>query len=59
MSRRGSFRQADATRAFRAAVAAGLKPNSCTIAPDGSIKLDFADEPARGSQNPVDRVLRQ
>lgn len=40
-SRRSAFKQADASRALRAAVAAGLKPSGYTIAPDGSIHVDF------------------
>lgn len=58
MQRRAAFRQADATRALRAAIAAGLKPSGCTIAPDGSIKVDFDDTVARCPPNPLDRVLK-
>lgn len=57
MSRRSTFKQADATRAFRAALAAGLKPSGCTIAPDGSIKLEFG-EAMQGARNPLDRILQ-
>jgi hypothetical protein len=40
-ARRASFKQADATRALKAAVAAGLKPSGYQIAPDGSIQVTF------------------
>jgi hypothetical protein len=58
VQRRAPFKQADATRALRAAIAAGLKPSGCTIAPDGSIKVDFEDTVANGPRNPLDRVLK-
>jgi len=59
MTRRANFRQADATRAFRAAVEAGLQPKSCTFGPDGSIKVEFADAAGVDHHNPLDRVLQR
>lgn len=56
MARGASFKQADAARALRAAVAAGLRPSSCIIRPDGSIEVAFTEAPG-GSRNPLDRVL--
>jgi hypothetical protein len=55
--RRGTFKQADAAKALRAAVAAGLKPSGYTIAPDGSIRVEFGDGCPAGPRNPLDRVL--
>lgn len=56
MTRRAAFKQADAERALRAALAAGMRPSSCTIAPDGSIKVEF-DEAGKAPRNPWDKVL--
>ncbi len=53
--RRASFKQADAARALRAAVSAGLKPRGYTIGPDGSIHVDFSDGSALAS-NSFDRL---
>lgn len=53
------FKQADATRALRAAVKAGLKPSECVIGPDGAIRMVFSDAPAVGGVNPLDRVLQR
>ena len=39
VSRRAHFKQADAARALKAAVAAGLTPSGYTIAADGSITV--------------------
>jgi hypothetical protein len=44
MSRRAAFTQADATRALRAAVAAGLKPSGYRIDPNGVIHVEFGKE---------------
>lgn len=52
------FKQADATRALRAAVKAGLRPSECVIGPDGAIRLVFGETPAASSSNPLDRLLR-
>lgn len=57
MTRAAGFKQADATRALRAAVAAGMKPSECVIGRDGSIRLVFGEAPVVGTANPVDRVL--
>ena len=59
MTARSAFRQADATRALRAAVKAGLRPSECVIGPDGAIRLVFSDTPATGGANPLDRVLQR
>jgi hypothetical protein len=53
---RSAFKQADAARALRAALAAGMKPIGYTIAPDGSIKVEFEGWPA-ARKNPLDRLL--
>ena len=54
--RRASFRQSDAARALRAAVAAGLRPNAYTITTDGSITVSLGDgENAKG--NSFDQLL--
>ena len=58
MAKVSRFSQADAARALRAAVAAGLKPSGYTINPDGSIHVDFSELPS-GSANPWDRVLQR
>lgn len=47
MSRRASFKQADATRALRAAVAAGLKPTGYRVDPSGAIEVMLGDGKAR------------
>lgn len=59
MTARSTFKQADATRALRAAVKAGLKPSECVIGPDGAIRLVFGDVPAAGAANPLDRLLNR
>lgn len=56
MSRRARFNQADAARALRAAVAAGLIPSGFTVAPDGSIHVEV-DCGTAAPKNPLDRVL--
>ncbi|MCW3796913.1 hypothetical protein OMW55_03720 [Sphingomonas sp. BN140010] len=55
MSRRASFKQADAARALRAAVAAGLKPHGYSIAPDGSIRVEFGETAQTG--NSFDAII--
>jgi hypothetical protein len=48
LARRASFKQADLTRALRAAVAAGLKPSGYKINPiDGSIEVQVGGAAAR------------
>lgn len=55
---RSAFRQADAERALKAAVAAGLRPSGYSIAPDGSIRVEFGEGAATALKNPLDRILR-
>lgn len=55
--RRSAFKQADAARALRAAVAAGLKPSGYTIAPDGSIHVEFGNGVAANG-NSFDRLRK-
>ena len=43
MSRAAAPRQADVTRALKAASAAGLKPSGYSIAPDGTIHVTFGN----------------
>ena len=58
MSARARFKQADVTRALKAAVAAGVKPAQIVLEPTGEMRLIFIDEgqPA-GTINPLDRLL--
>ena len=51
MSRRAAFKQADLTRALRAAKAAGLKPSGYRINPvTGEIEVQLGnDNPASGN----------
>ena len=51
VSRRAAFKQADATRALRAAVAAGLKPISFRIDPSGAIVVNMGDGAVRSSNS--------
>lgn len=44
MSRAARFKQADATRALRAAVAAGLKPSGFRIDANGAIVVMLGDD---------------
>jgi len=57
MTRAAAFKQADATRALKAAVAAGLKPSGYKIEIDGAISIYFDDTPNPARRNPLDRVL--
>ena len=57
MTQRSTFKQADATRAMRAAVKAGLRPSECMIDPTGAIRLVFSDGGPVSIVNPVDRIL--
>lgn len=50
-ARRSSFRQADATRALKAAAAAGLKPTGYRIDPGGSIVVMFGEAAARSANS--------
>jgi hypothetical protein len=49
------FRQADVTRAFRAAQAAGVRVARVEIDRDGKIVIVTADEPERREANEWDR----
>ena len=57
-ARRATFKQADATRALRAAVAAGLKPSGYKIDTTGAIHVSFADTLLPTGANPWDEVLQ-
>ena len=65
MASAARLRQADLTRALRAAeasiqraTAAGLKPSGIKVEPDGTVHILF--EEASGSRkNPLDRLLDQ
>jgi len=59
MTQPARFKQADATRALRAAVKAGLRPSECVIDSSGSIRLVFSDGGPVGTANPLDRLLRK
>ena len=56
--RRASFKQADAARALRAAMAAGLQPSGYTIGVDGSITVKLGEAEAT-SDNSFDQIMRQ
>jgi hypothetical protein len=56
-SRAARFKQSDATRALRAAVAAGLKPSGFTIDPAGAIVVMFGDALTPKAGNSFDEVL--
>lgn len=55
-ARRSSFKQADAARALRAAVAAGFKPQGYTIGVDGSITVKLS-EAESCDDNSFDRIM--
>ena len=55
-ARRASFRQADAARALRAAVAAGFEPRGYTIGVDGSITVKLS-EAQTSDDNSFDRIM--
>ena len=57
MSRHAAFKQADLTRALRAAMAAGLKPSGYRINPaTGEIEVQFGnDNPTSG--NSFDTIM--
>jgi hypothetical protein len=60
VSRAARFKQADATRALRAAVAAGLKPSGYRIDPAGAIVVMFTDGLLKtaANSNPWDEELQ-
>lgn len=55
-ARRASFKQADAARALRAAVAAGFEPRGYTIGADGSITVRLSEASAC-DDNSFDRIM--
>jgi hypothetical protein len=57
--RRASFKQADASRALRAAIAAGLQPDGYTITPDGSITVRLNSGVRPSGENSFDEILRR
>lgn len=56
MARHSAFRQAEATKALRAASRAGLTPSGYEIAPDGTIRVLFGGAAASG--NSFDELRR-
>lgn len=56
MSTRRSFKQADAARALRAAIAAGLRPSGYTITADGSITVNL-EGAGSTSANSFDQIM--
>lgn len=58
-ARPARFKQADATRALRAAIEVGLKPCGYKIDPTGAIVVMFADgaAPKAANGNPWDEEL--
>lgn len=57
MSRRQTFKQSDATRALKAAVAAGLKPTGYRLEPTGAIEVLFSGLERTSSANSFDEIL--
>jgi hypothetical protein len=57
MAARAAFKQADVTRALRAAKAAGLKLSGYKIDVDGAIVVTLADGMSPVGRNPLDRLL--
>ena len=57
-TRRTSFKQADAARALKAAIAAGLQPSGYTIAPDGAITVSLGTSVVRNpDENTFDQMM--
>lgn len=58
-TRRAQFKQADATRALRAAQRAGLRPSGYRIEPSGAILVILSESPLAGDagNNPWDAEL--
>jgi hypothetical protein len=57
MGRTARFKQADLTRAYKAAAAAGVKVARVEIAPDGKISLFSADSPQVQEPNEWDEIF--
>jgi len=57
--RRASFKQSDASRALRAAVAAGLRPSGYTIAADGTITVNLEVGLPCSPENTFDQIMGQ
>lgn len=55
-ARRATFRQSDATRALKAAVAAGLKPTGYRLDPTGAIEVLFDGQHRIAAQNSFDEI---
>ena len=56
MSRAATVRQAEVTRALKAAVAAGMRPTGYTVDPDGTIHVSF-DQRQLGTGNSFDEIM--
>ncbi len=56
-ARRASFKQADATRALKGAVAAGLRPTGFRIDPSGAIEVQFEGQARSAAINSFDDIL--
>jgi len=57
MTQAARYKQADAPRALRAAVKAGMKRSECVIDPTGAIRFVFSDDRPADGANPLDRLL--
>lgn len=58
MARAAAFKQADLTRALRAATAAGLKPSGYRINPvTGEIEVQLGNDNAATAGNSFDRLM--
>ncbi|WP_069049727.1 hypothetical protein [Blastomonas sp. RAC04] len=58
-TRRATFKQADCTRALRAAVAAGLPVSGFKIDAYGEIHVFCADGQPQTGDNSFDRIMRK
>lgn len=55
--RRSIFKQADATKALRAAVRAGFKPSGYEIAPDGTLRVLLGSGAPPSAANSFDEAM--